>query len=518
MSLPVLALVVAEVISASIPYGSVHNSDNIDHIRESECLNKTHESAWNSIERFLQTGDMTSGELAVSWTDNYAHCLHAMATEGPFPQYISFQSELRNREISCTEVGLKIIKEIYELAKMNVHIREYGKKEQNLTEQDTGQDVYECINGLISLLKDSVTKHKLLLQKVKYVHSLMQSCMISSFNGSWIYMLLSEEEWKKQISNKTDKLKHYEHKCEELKNERLFGYYVNPVIYSVIFLVGLVGNGSVLLIFAVEKNVRTKPNVMILNLVVGDTLNLLINIPLHYVIHYSYILRPLTGFSCHLLAMSRFLFFAVSALSVVSLSVQRYCITVHTLWRHHTSRILVLYVLSVWVLAVFVSLPETLNITERKGICLVYNESNGNIVLLVRFLFYCVTCPCIMVVLSVITARRLRSSIRDVPSEQCNSRVERSRKRSAKVLRILALVFILTYIPTFTWNFVSCWFADALTVLPNIVTASIDHVSYHLLFLNVCCNPVVLFTASSAFRKPLSMYMLRCCNKVHRNQ
>ncbi|PNF41649.1 hypothetical protein B7P43_G07627 [Cryptotermes secundus] len=459
---------------------------------------------------------MTSGELAVKWTDNYAHCFQAMAAGGTFSQYISFQSELRNRELGCTEVGFKIIKEIYELAKMNIHIREYGKKEQNLTEQDTGEDVYECINELTSLLKDSITEHKLLLQKVTYVHSLMQSCMISSFNGSWICMLLSEEEWKKQISNKTDKLKHYEHKCEELKNERFFGYYVNPVIYSVIFLVGLVGNGSVLLIFAVEKDVRTKPNVMILNLVVGDTLNLLINIPLHYVIHYSYILSPLTGFSCHLLAMTRFLFFAVSALSVVSLSVQRYCIVVHTPWRHHTSRILVLYILSVWVLAIFVSLPETLIITEQKGMCLVYNARNGNIVLLLRFLFYCVACPCIMVILSVITARRLCSSTRDVPNQLCNSRLERSRKRSAKVLRILALVFVITYIPTFTWNFVSCWFQDALTALPNIVTASIDKVSYHLLFLNVCCNPVALYTASSAFRKPLDRYILRCCNKVHR--
>jgi hypothetical protein len=329
-------------------------------------------------------------------------------------------------------------------------------------------------------------------------------------------MLLSEEEWKKHISNKTDKLKHYEQKCEEFKNEIFFGYYVNPVIYSVIFLVGLVGNGSVLLIFALEKAVRTKPNVMIFSLVVGDTLNLLINIPLHYVIHYSYILRPLTGFSCHLLAATRFLFFAVSALSVVSLSVQRYCIAVRTLWRPQTSRILVLNVLTVWVLAFFVSLPETLNVTERKGMCFVYSEISGNIILILRFLFYCVMCPCIMAVFSVLTARRLRRSTRDVPSQLCNGTLERSRKRSAKIVRILALVFILSYIPTFTWNFVSCWFQDALTAVPDIVAASIDHVSYHLLFLNVCFNPVALYTASSAFRKPLSRYMLRCCNKVHR--
>jgi hypothetical protein len=459
---------------------------------------------------------MTSDELALNWTENYSHCLHAMATGDTFPQRNTFQSEAQNLETRCTEIRLEIIKEIYELVKINIHIMQHGKRELNLTEQEKGWEIFECLNELIFLLKDSIAKLELALQKIKHIHSLTQSCITTSSNGSWLCMLLSEEELQKLINNKRDRLKHYEDKCEDFKIEGLFGCYVNPVIFSLIFIVGLVGNGSVLLIFATEKAVRTKPNVMIFNLVVGDTLNLLINVPLHYVVHYSHILRPLTGFSCHLLAMSRFLFFAVSALSVLSLSVQRYCITMHTLWRPQTSRILALYVVTVWVLAIFVSLPETFNITEQKGLCIQYSADTGNVVLMLRFLFYCVMCPSIMVAFSVVTARRLRRSTRDVPSQLCNSTVERSRKRSAKVLKILALVFLLTYIPSFTWNFVSCRFEDAMKVLPDIVTASIDHVSYHLSFLNVCCNPVALYTASSAFKKPLSTYMYRCCNKLKR--
>jgi hypothetical protein len=494
-----------------MPHGSVENPDNTYRFRECECPNETQKSAWNSIDQFLQTGDMTSGQLTFN-----SRCLHAMATEGTFAPRILFQSEERNTATGCAEIRLEIIKEIYELAKINIHINEYGEREKNLTEQEQGWEVFECLNELINLLKDSITKHELVQQKVKYVRSLAQSCM-TAFNDSWICMLFSEEELQNRINNKRHKLKHYEDKCQDFRIERLFACYVNPVIFTSIFIVGLVGNVSVLLIFATEKDVRTKPNVMIFNLVVGDTLNLLINIPLHYAIHYSYMLRPLTGFSCHLLAMIRFLFFAVSALSVVSLSVQRFCIAVHALWRPQSSRILLLHVVTVWLLAIFVSLPETFNITERKGVCVKYSAGTAKIVLMIRFLFYCVTCPCVMVAFSVVTARRLRRSTRDVPSQLCNSTLERSRKRSAKVLRILALVFLLTYVPSFTWNFASSWFEDAMRVLPDIVIASIDHVAYHLLFLNVCCNPVALYTASSAFKKPLRKYMHRCCNKLKRN-
>jgi hypothetical protein len=506
VSLRVLVLTLVAVIPSSVP----QNADNTNHLSDCECPNGTQNSAWNCIEQLLQFGVMTGRDVALNWTENYPHCLHAMTTGTTVPQPSSFQSKERNLETRCTEIGLGIIREIYELAKINIHIMQLGKRERSLTEQEKGWEIFECLNELIFLLKDSIAELELALQKVQYIHSLTQSCVGATSNGSWICVL------QKHIDKKRDKLKHYEHKCEHFNIEQLFGRYVNPVIFSLIFIVGLAGNGSVLLIFATENKLRTKGNVMIFNLVVGDTLNLLINLPLHYVVHYSYVLRPLSGLSCHLLALSRFLFFAVSALSVVSLSVQRYCITLHTLGRPHTSTILVLYVSTVWLSAILVSLPETVNVTEQKGLCVQQSAGTGHVVLMLRFLFYCVTCPCVMVAFSVVTARRLRRSTRDVPSQLCNTTVERSRNRSAKVLRILALVFLLTYVPSFTWNFVSCRFEDAIRVLPDIVTASIDHVSYHLSFLNVCCNPVALYTASSAFRKPLSRYLCRCCYKLNR--
>jgi gastrin-releasing peptide receptor len=490
-------------------------------VPESDCLNKTLESDWKTVEQFLETGNTTTGELAVNRTEPYLRCLLHMASEGNLSENNSYLSELRRRELTCTINELRVVEEIYELTKMDTHIATYNEEAKNLIAQvnsSFGKEELQFVEELILLLKKSVAKHELMLDKVNCIHSLMQSCMRYSLNASWICVLISEQEWHTRIRNKTGSLKHYLLVREELENELLFGSYVNPIAYGVILLVGLVGNGTVLFIFAVVKDVRTKYNVTIFNLVIGDTLNLLINIPLHYMVHYSSTIGTLTGLWCHIFAMTRFLFFAVSALSVVSLSIQRYVITVHALWRPRILGNSFLYLVAVWVLAILVSLPEAFVVSDKNGVCSSYSQVRRKVVSLLNFLLYCVTCPSIIAVFSFLTARRLHNSTQDVPSQLSNTNTEQSRKRSARVLRALALAFLISYVPTFTWNFVDFWFQDELFELPDIVSVSIDNVAYHLLFLNACFNPVALYIVSSTFRKAFIMYMFCCCSKVKRLQ
>jgi gastrin-releasing peptide receptor len=503
--------------------GSGHDKalDYSDAVPESDCLNKTLDSDWIPFEQFLETGNKTTGELAANWTETYLRCLFRMALEGILAENNSYLPELRKRELTCTINELRIVEEIYELAKLDTHIKTYDVEEENLIAHiysSHGKEELQFVKEIILLLEESLTKHELMLDKVECIQSLMQSYMKYSINVSSICVLISEQEWLTRIRNKTDRLKHYQDVQEQLENELLFGSYINPVAFGVILLVGLVGNGTVLFIFAQVKDVRTKYNVTIFNLVIGDTLNLLINIPLHYMVHYSSTFGTVTGLWCHIFAMTRFLFFAVSALSVVSLSIQRYVITVHALWRPRILGNSCLHVVSVWGLAILVSLPEAFNVSDRNGACSSYSMIRRKVVSLLNFLLYCVTCPSIMAAFSILTARRLHNSTRDVPSQLCNTSMEESRKRSAGVLRALALAFLISYVPTFTWNFVDYWFHGEMFELPDIVSVSIDNVAYHLLFLNVCFNPVALYIVSSTFRKAFIMYVFRCCCKVKRVQ
>jgi hypothetical protein len=55
--------------------------------------------------------------------------------------------------------------------------------------------------------------------------------------------------------------------------------YIVPVVFSLIFLVGVVGNGGLIYILLRHKSMRSIPNTFIFNLAVGDLLILLFTVP-----------------------------------------------------------------------------------------------------------------------------------------------------------------------------------------------------------------------------------------------
>lgn len=55
--------------------------------------------------------------------------------------------------------------------------------------------------------------------------------------------------------------------------------YIVPVLFALIFFVGVIGNGSLVMIFLKHKHMINVPNIYILSLALGDLLVLLSNIP-----------------------------------------------------------------------------------------------------------------------------------------------------------------------------------------------------------------------------------------------
>jgi hypothetical protein len=49
-----------------------------------------------------------------------------------------------------------------------------------------------------------------------------------------------------------------------------FNYYIDPALYLVVLIVGLIGNGILLFMFVRHLEIRTRSNIMIINLVVCD--------------------------------------------------------------------------------------------------------------------------------------------------------------------------------------------------------------------------------------------------------
>jgi hypothetical protein len=55
--------------------------------------------------------------------------------------------------------------------------------------------------------------------------------------------------------------------------------YIVPILFAVIFIVGTIGNGTLVLIFVRHKQMRNVPNIYILNLALGDLLVIISCVP-----------------------------------------------------------------------------------------------------------------------------------------------------------------------------------------------------------------------------------------------
>ncbi|PSN44754.1 hypothetical protein C0J52_10730 [Blattella germanica] len=60
--------------------------------------------------------------------------------------------------------------------------------------------------------------------------------------------------------------------------EEMLNVYVDPAVYAVIFVLGLVWNGVLILIFVRQKQLWTPPNVMVFNLALADLISLVWNV------------------------------------------------------------------------------------------------------------------------------------------------------------------------------------------------------------------------------------------------
>ena len=73
--------------------------------------------------------------------------------------------------------------------------------------------------------------------------------------------------------------------------------YIVPMLFALIFVVGVLGNGTLLLIFVRHRNMRNVPNTYILSLAIGDLLVIVTSVPFT-AISYVYDTWPFGVFVC----------------------------------------------------------------------------------------------------------------------------------------------------------------------------------------------------------------------------
>ncbi|XP_066996504.1 neuropeptide CCHamide-1 receptor-like [Anabrus simplex] len=311
-------------------------------------------------------------------------------------------------------------------------------------------------------------------------------------------------------------------------SERLETYIV-PALFAVIFLVGVLGNGTLVFIFLRHRNMRNVPNTYIFSLALGDLLVILTCVPFTSTL-YTFDSWPYGEVICKLSECAKDVSIGVSVFTLTALSAERYCAIVSPMRRHvgggrlSAKAFTLLVAVGIWVLAFLFALPDTINSYIREvpipdqaniEVCFPFPEEMGphyaRIIVMMKFLVYYAIPLCIIACFYILMARHLELSTQNMPGErQGQSTQIRARKKVAKMVLAFVIIFILCFLPYHTFML---WFhfnPDSQYLYDDYWHA-LRIIGFCLSFINSCINPIALYFISGAFRKHFNQYLFCCC-------
>ncbi|KAJ9577207.1 hypothetical protein L9F63_006181 [Diploptera punctata] len=478
-------------------------------------LNKTLMESWNETEHFLTSGDLEVGQVAITLLQKYVEKREA------------WLRRIKHVSLKNNNVTLLIDGTTFEGRKIELkETVEYFNKLRNIYKLAvlvSAMHAYEQ-NGFLFMRNKSAGNSSWIQEAEKYLknfenalHDLEDIWEQYNVSGQFMFpwcnsygLIIAGE---RTLATLNGTVKNSTNTFEEM--EMIFRVYVYPCVYFTILAIGIVGNGTLLLMFARHKEIRTGPNVMVLNLAVTDVFNLFINTPLYYVTKFYSEWIYIYGYGCKMFVIFRFAIHSVLAFSIVALSIQRYCASTPTFRRVSenlgiSARLKTfIYVTTVWIAALLCGVPTAVVFEYKNGICFPYVKYQIAVEILDIFYFtlFVFILPTTMIVFSFLTARSLKKSVRRIPGVIRNNNQEASRQRSAKVVISLAIAYSISHIPRSIWFFMLTFFHFSRR--ENIYIIFVDEITNYLMFSNSCLNPLALYLASTSFRRLFKLYLCR---------
>ena len=284
----------------------------------------------------------------------------------------------------------------------------------------------------------------------------------------------------------------------------IFTNYIDPVMLAVIIISGLVLNGTLLTIFVRHREIRTTANIMILNLAICDILNVCINAPIHYV--YPHYRNNLPILTCRFFMSARQFLSSISAISLVALSIQRFCATFSFNERKFLSNKCQtgLFIGLVWAISLVASVAPTFIKEYYERVCSNHHETKVmKTAVVTSAIFYCVVYLALIVSFNLLTARRLRLSAQQMLGEHWH-KIKSGRNKSASVVTSMAVLYVVSYVPYWIWCVVV--FCYELNKHTGVVLCT-GYVAKYLLFAHSCLNPVALYISSNTFKSYFRRYL-----------
>lgn len=491
------------------------------------AISKTREAAFNTAAYFFGILDTNSSDTVLKHLHKCVEALdqQTLLNTSNEPRVFIHNISIGNsRAESCIQTKdemkayVEVLGNTVTLA-LNISILESLKaKVQNISTLFIKARKYDMGEMALQYFDKYLTQLESVVQPIKELSMTLKLYNLSViFDSSWVHYPLTFGNWESELL----KVKHRHREVSDVfmkvKVLEVFRSYVDPAVYCVIFTVGIVWNGVLLFILVRHRQFWTASNAMIFNVAVGDVLSIVLNVPVFYFAHYHVQDFQRNEYVCKFFITLRPFSVALSALTVVGLSILRFGATITPF--NVISRVrcevsnrarTILCILIIWVLAIVLALPYSFVLKFTAGKCFAYGDGyTAQVVALSEFMFYCVALPCIMVCFNVLTAKRLRDSVRNMPFAMQRRVQDLLRNRSARMLTVLIAVFIVSYVPHHLWRVVFRWLALDVWEVPY---RCIDKITYYMLFANCCFNPISLYGVSGSFRKLFNYYFMYLYN------
>jgi len=308
---------------------------------------------------------------------------------------------------------------------------------------------------------------------------------------------------------------------EKVKWKQLAGYIINYQlpICAILFIFGTTGNVIIIIIITCNKDMRTVPNMYILNLAISDIIYLMVlfseTLP-----HSAKWLR--SDISCIYFPFCFHMSISLTAYSIAVLGFQRYRVTVYPLHARFSSqptwRVTGATICGLWIVAALFAIPSA----RRNYLCsasiIAFLTNYYRLDSIFRLLVSCILPLCVIAFFYIMMSCHLLKSRYSLSEETQNARLN-TRKNTTKVMVGLTLVFLFSYLPFQifeTYLFSSIDWDNSITEITKEIKG-FEHLFLLkpliriFLSINSCLNPVALFCTSLAFRRHFKRYLTCCC-------
>uniref|UniRef100_A0A8C4T2F2 Endothelin receptor type B-like n=2 Tax=Erpetoichthys calabaricus TaxID=27687 RepID=A0A8C4T2F2_ERPCA len=310
--------------------------------------------------------------------------------------------------------------------------------------------------------------------------------------------------------------------------------YVNTVVSCLIFVMGIIGNSTLLRIIYKNKSMRNGPNVLIASLALGDLLYILIAIPINI---FKLLAEdwPFGVYMCKLIPFIQKASVGITVLSLCALSIDRYRAVVS--WSRVRGMGIPLWkaaeVTLIWAAAIVLAVPEAIafDIMEmnyqgaKLRVCLLHPDQQSSFMMLYRnvkdwwlFGFYfCLPLACTGVFYTLMSCEMLRH--RNGMQIALNDHMKQ-RREVAKTVFCLVVIFALCWLPLHLSRLLKKNIYDETD--PNrcellSFLLVMDYTGINMASLNSCINPVALYFVSQKFKNCFQSCLCCWCQSRPRN-